>query len=225
MLKRKASSGALTSSPQRPLKHTAQPSASQHSNGLAEGDTLDLLTAKARIIELERMLAESELAREEAEERCRKFKYVDLLPSPLARCLMLMIPSCRLQLHSIAQKAALRREAKVRAAAAAARRSDRIEWQLEHMNHQWDVPEINSKLGVNFAHHEHEEAFEWLRKYIEDGKLSRNMDDEFYAHWRHEYELKRKEEMGDAYVFERTDTDDGHDYEPENDGDDDADDC
>jgi hypothetical protein len=86
MLKRKASPGALASSPQRPPKDTTQPSASEQPNGLAEGDTLEscLLTARARIIELERMLAGSELAREEAEERCRKFKYVYLLPSPLA---------------------------------------------------------------------------------------------------------------------------------------------
>jgi anti-sigma28 factor (negative regulator of flagellin synthesis) len=135
---------------------------------------------------------------------------------------MLMIPSYRSQLDSHAQKAALRREAKVHAAAAAARESSRMEWQLEHMDDQWDVPEINSKLGVSFAHYEYEEAFERLREYIEDGKLS--MDSEHYAQWRHEYEQKRKKKMGDAYVFERTDTDDDHKYEPENDEDDDEDD-
>jgi hypothetical protein len=75
---------------------------------------------------------------------------------------MLMIPSCRLQLDSHAQKAALRREAKVHAAAAAARKCSRIEWQLEHMDDQWDVPEINLKLGVSFAHYEYEEAFDRL---------------------------------------------------------------
>jgi hypothetical protein len=132
-----------------------------------------------------------------------------------------MIPSCRLQLDSHAQKAALRRKAKVHAAAAAARESSRIEWQLEQMS-DWDVPEINSKLGVSFAHYEYEDAFNRLREYIEDGKLS--MDSDQYAQWRQEQEEERMTKMGDAYVFERTDTDDEYGYEPDDDADDDADD-
>jgi hypothetical protein len=89
MLKRKASPGALAASSQRPLKHTAQPtypSASQEPNGLAEEDTLKhrMLAAEARITELERMLAKSEMARQEAEEWCGKFKYVHPFPCPLA---------------------------------------------------------------------------------------------------------------------------------------------
>jgi hypothetical protein len=84
---------------------------------------------------------------------------------------------------------------------------------------------MNDAMGTYFYKGQDQDAFIALQEYVSEGKMK--MTRKQYAQWRQDWEQRRREELGDKYAFERTDTDDEFDYGydlVEDDDDDDDDD-
>jgi hypothetical protein len=95
------------------------------------------------------------------------------------------------------------------------RRSSRIQWQLDRST-DWSVREINELFELDYGVYDNfDDAYRLLEDWIKDGNM--HMNPEQYAEWRREYEEERMDDMGNDYVFERTNTDDEYGYEPDDD--------
>jgi translation initiation factor 2 alpha subunit (eIF-2alpha) len=110
--------------------------------------------------------------------------------------------SRRLQRHA---------EEKEQAAKNAARRAARIAWHVEALHDgDWDLQSMNAEMGTRFYKGQYQDAYDALEEYVSEGKME--MTSKQYAKWRQDWEHCRREELGDKYAFERTDTDDEFDY-------------